>query len=295
MQIEIDDNKRELKKHGNYEFPVSVDYEMLSKYDRELFIWHWHDEIELTFILSGKIEYIVNEKNYILKEGEGLFGNSNALHMGKKYDKSDCKYVSITFHPRLLYGYEGSIIKIKYIDPIIGSSLSAIHIKDDSLWQEKILSEMKNIYKLNNSKNNMREIKIIESIYKIWITVYENNIIEFINTSKSVKDIERIKMIISFINENYSKKITLDDISSYINICKSECCRFFKKHMRETLFEYLLNYRIDRSILLLKESDYNITEIAYAVGFSSTAYYSKIFKQKMLCSPREYKQRIRRN
>lgn len=293
MQIKIDDKRKELKNHGNYEFPVSIDYEILSKYDRSSFIWHWHEEIELTFILNGKMDYIINETAYSLKKGEGLFGNSNTLHMGKSCDMSDCRYISITFHPRLLYGYEGSIIKTKYVNPIINSNVSAIHMTDDSLWKITILDEIENIYKLYINNDKMFEIKIIESIYKIWITIYENNITKFNAISKSnIKDIERIKKIISFINENYRKKITLDEIAGCINICKSECCRFFKKHMKESLFDYLLDYRIERSLILLKDSNYNITEIAYAVGFSNAAYYSKIFKRKMLCTPREYRKKI---
>ena len=73
MQIRMDKENRELKAHGSYEFPVNISYEQLSRYERGSFSWHWHPEIELTFVLSGQIGYQVNGKSYVLKEGEGIF------------------------------------------------------------------------------------------------------------------------------------------------------------------------------------------------------------------------------
>jgi AraC family transcriptional regulator, melibiose operon regulatory protein len=62
MQIRMDKENRELKAHGSYEFPVNISYEQLSRYERGSFSWHWHPEIELTFVLSGQIGYQVNGK-----------------------------------------------------------------------------------------------------------------------------------------------------------------------------------------------------------------------------------------
>ncbi|MDY5074780.1 MAG: cupin domain-containing protein, partial [Fusicatenibacter saccharivorans] len=92
MQIRMDKENRELKAHGSYEFPVNISYEQLSRYERGSFSWHWHPEIELTFVLSGQIGYQVNGKSYVLKEGDGIFCNTNALHSGHMIDGMDCVY-----------------------------------------------------------------------------------------------------------------------------------------------------------------------------------------------------------
>lgn len=54
MQLQLDNNKKELKSHGTYAFPVNVSYEQLSRYERKSFLWHWHKEIELTILLPGR-------------------------------------------------------------------------------------------------------------------------------------------------------------------------------------------------------------------------------------------------
>ena len=78
------------------------------------------------------------------------------------------------------------------------------------------------------------------------------------------------------------------DIAAHAGLCKSECCRFFKKYMRMTIFDYLLSTRIQNSIPLLMDGE-NITTIAGLVGFSSPAYYGQIFKRYMGMSPSQYK------
>ena len=118
MQLHLDINRQELKAHGTWSFPVNVSFEQLSRYERKSFLWHWHKEIELTILLQGEMQYQVNDTVYHLTAGEGIFCNSNSLHTASPYQDSDCIYISTTFHPRFLYGYEGSVLQSKYLDVI---------------------------------------------------------------------------------------------------------------------------------------------------------------------------------
>ena len=80
MELRVNLDKRELKAHGTYEFPVNISRKRLSSYGTGSFPWHWHDEVELTLVLSGEIDYRVTDSRYLLKAGEGLFCNADALH-----------------------------------------------------------------------------------------------------------------------------------------------------------------------------------------------------------------------
>ena len=82
MQINIEENQKEIKEHGSYSFPLNVAVEHIESYEQGAFLWHWHPEIEITKIVSGEMEYHINEKTYNLEEGEGMFGNSRTLHAG---------------------------------------------------------------------------------------------------------------------------------------------------------------------------------------------------------------------
>lgn len=289
MQIITKESKKEIKEHGSFAFPVNISLEKIQTYEHGTFLWHWHPEIELTWVISGQIEYTINDSTYQLTAGKGLFGNCNALHTGHRIGHQNCSYLSITFHPRFLYGYENSILQTKYVNHIITNTHWSSLLLDPSIeWQADILQTMKDIYQINSEQPDDFEITVHEKLLHIWHHLYNYFSTQPVCNFKSSDYMQRLRDMLSYIHSNYDTSISLDDIASHIGICKSECSRFFKKHMNMTIFDYILYYRIQESLPLLKEYG-NVTEAASMVGFSSPSYYSQIFKRYMKCTPLEYK------
>ena len=77
-QIITNQFQKELKQHGSEHFPFLVSYQKLSEYESGAFMWHWHPEIEITYVQTGSMCYKVNNLTYHLKEGDIVFNNSNA-------------------------------------------------------------------------------------------------------------------------------------------------------------------------------------------------------------------------
>lgn len=289
MQINILENQKEQKEHGSYAFPVHVSLEKIESYEHGSFLWHWHPEIELTWIMSGKIEYHVNENTYHLKSGDILFGNSSTLHSGYMKDKQECTYLSITFHPRFLYGYENSILQMKYVDFITSNHMwGSLLIAGGVPFYGEILQTIQNIYEISQNPPSDYELQVHILLLQVWQKLYQYFSSLPTKENNSAQYLERLRTIISYIESHYDQEITLEDVASTVNICKSECCRFFKKHMNMTIFDYILLLRIQKSLPLLRDGE-NITKVAGMVGFSSPSYYSCIFKKYMKCTPREYK------
>ena len=141
MQIITNNAGKELKKHGDNAFPFLVSYERLSGYETGSFLWHWHPEIELTYVKKGEMLYKVNQNTFHLKEGQALFGNANALHAGYMYQNQDCQYIPVTFDPKLIYGFSGSALFQKYTEPILRSfSLSAVPLDFSCDWIQHYVS-----------------------------------------------------------------------------------------------------------------------------------------------------------
>ena len=291
MQIITNQFQKEMKVHGDYYFPILVSHEQLSRYETGSFLWHWHPEIELTYVDKGQMTYRVNHNTYHLKEGELLFGNANTLHAGCMYQKEDCQYTSITFDTKLIYGFSQSMICQKYVEPITQDfSLAAIHLNHSQSWHDPMIASIKNIISLYEKMPNSYELDIsieLQNMWKLLFSNHQNRTSQY--STHQRKEYERIKEIISYLESHYQEKICLSDIASHIHLCESECSRLFKRYMNISLFTFLLDYRIERSLEYLSDPAISITDIASMVGFTDSNYYSKTFIKRKSCSPYQYR------
>ena len=290
MRLQIDGEKKEIKSHGSYGFPVLISHERLSYFDTGEFPWHWHPEIELTLVEEGEIAYEVNDSLYHLKAGEGVFCNTTVLPSGHREQTEDCSYLSVTFHPRLLYGYRSSVMQDKYMDHILKSaSLASIHFVPEEAWHGRVLEQIGRIRLLDQEHPVSEELQIQIALFQIWQEIFEHVEVNETGYGENARDTERIRRIMEYIQKHYGEKITLEDLAGQIHLCRSESCRLFRRYMNVSMFDYLLDYRVERSLELLQKPGLDITQVAGRVGFVSPGYFSRIFKRKMGCTPLEYR------
>ena len=289
MQIITNQFQKELKQHGNEQFPFLVSYQKLSEYESGSFMWHWHPEIEITYVQKGTMCYKVNHMVYHLKEGDIVFNNSGALHSGTMENQKDCAYIPVTFDSRLIYGFFQSTVNSKYVDPVIQDSmLPAICIDQSEPWHKPFREYLLRIIDLDEKKPDFYELDITICLQSMWRLLLEHITYEPQASRENSLEYDRIKKILSYIEENYQNKITLNDIAGHIHLCESECTRLFKRHMNTTLFAFLQEYRIERSLEFLQD-DQPVSAVADKAGFSDPNYYSKVFAKIKGCSHREYR------
>lgn len=293
MQIVTNQFQKELKEHGNYAFPLLVSQESLSKYESGSFLWHWHPEIELTYITRGEMTYKVNHNTYHLHPKDALFGNTGALHMGCRYENQDCEYTSITFDPKLIYGYDNSIVYQKYVKPVLQNfSLPAIHLNGAESWHAEALHCIEEMIRINTEQSRTFEIEMIVKLEQFWQLLFLHAVSASEEMPFDKRNYERIRDILSYIENNYASLLTLDDIAEHIHLCKSECSRMFKKYMKMSLFEFILQYRIEKSVEYLGNTSYTITEIAQRVGFHDSNYFTKVFRAQKGCTPSKFRKNM---
>lgn len=291
MQIKIDSSQKEVKEHGAYDFPFLVSFEKLSTYESGSFLWHWHKEIELTLITEGEMIYQVNNRTFHLKKGQALFGNSGTLHTGCMCEnKSDCEYTSVTFDPQLLYGSENSIIYTKYVKTLLNDmTCPAICFDLEEDWHKEMISLLSSIIDLEEKKPSGFELDIFMQLLSFWKCLFLHYKKEASESSAASEHYDRIRNIILYIEKNYTSDLTLDEIADYVHLSRSACSRLFKKHMGLSLFAYINQYRIEKSMEYLQNDSYSITDIARLVGFNDPNYYSKVFHNLKGHSPRIYR------
>jgi len=113
---------------------------------------------------------------------------------------------------------------------------------------------------------------------------------------KNQKDYEIVNKIYQYIMTRFNEDIiSLDEISSYVNMAPATFCRYFKKHFNKTLTEFLNEVRIGHSCKLLLETDNNITQICYESGYNQLTHFNRQFKKIIGYSPKEYRKKLKQS
>lgn len=289
MQIITNQFQKELKSHGSDAFPLLVSYERLSRYESGSFAWHWHPELEFTIVQSGQMLYKVNQASFHLKEGDILIGNSNALHAGFMENMQDCDYISVTCSPKMIYGFSQSAVYTKYVEPFIQNfSLPALFLDGSENWHQPAAALLCEIVALDRDRPDFFELDITILLKKLWKLIISNMPPLTAHSPQAKSRYDRVREIVTFIELNYMRKISIGDIASHICMSENACSQLFKQYMNVSLVSFLQEYRIEKSLDYLS-GDYTLNEIAEKIGFSSPFYYSTVFTKIKGLSPQKYR------
>ena len=124
-----------------------------------------------------------------------------------------------------------------------------------------------------------------------WFQEKMVNICRAIRDQKEDQSNSAVKKAMVYIQENYSKDISLDDVSGQVNISPYYFSKIFKEETGENFIEYLTRVRIDKAKELLVDENVSVKEAGIKSGYSDPNYFSRIFKKQMDMTPSEYKAR----
>lgn len=294
--VPVGDDLQEMKIHGDIEFPLMVYPVTLSQMYLKLIRWHWHPEIEMIYVLEGKVEALIDEEPFILEPGQGILVNQNVLHAFHRVEEYEAVFFSIVFHPAMIFGYGSAAMSVKYLNPIINNAgMKYVILNDDDPSTNPIIENMRQIRDSYTSHKFGYELVCKASLCHLWNTLLKlprQEVSSVVKSKRIINDEQRIKEAILYIEEHFAEPITLDDIADSIHISKSECCRCFQRVLRVTPFEYLLKYRIFYATKLIQRQDVaasSISNLAISVGFGNISYFNKVFKRFLHMTPTEYK------
>ena len=100
---------------------------------------------------------------------------------------------------------------------------------------------------------------------------------------------QNITEILKYIGENYTRNLSLDEISESTHLSKYYLCHLFKKSLNMSVFDYILSKRISHAKSQLINTDLSISNIAMSVGFTDFSYFGKLFKKFEGVTPKEYR------
>ncbi|MGG8494957.1 helix-turn-helix domain-containing protein [Tenacibaculum sp. TC6] len=108
------------------------------------------------------------------------------------------------------------------------------------------------------------------------------------DTSLTKKELRLIRKTAQKISKNISEEYNVEEMANGLGITQAKLQEGFKLLFSRTVIEYIRHVRLEEARNMLNNTDYNISQIVYSIGFSSRSYFSKIFKRKYGISPSKF-------
>lgn len=285
-------SKEELLPDFVEEFPYIASRVQLDKYIGRFVPWHWHRAVELFYMESGSLTYYTPHGEIVFPAGSGGMVNSNVLHMTKAMSQTEDNIAFIhIFDTSLLAGEQGSRLERKYITPIVTApQIEIIPVFPGNERQDKVLELILEAFSLSGDEFGY-EMKLRELLSEIWLLLFELSRSMQEKGGKYNKNNDKIKLMMAYIHEHYSEKISISELAAAAYLSERECFRVFHDCLHTTPVEYIKTYRLQAACQMLARGQEPVTVISQACGLGSSSYFGKVFREYAHCTPLEYRRK----
>ncbi len=258
--LEIDREQQEKLPIDMSSFPFMFKKNVLDEKLGTTVPWHWHNVFELNYVLEGELLWKTHDSANIVRKGE-------------------------------LSGMYNSVFEEKYFLPVMrNEDLIFWHVKPDSLLHLRIIENVLNVVETGKEETFGYEFKIRELLGNFWLLFLQDT--EKVRENavpRSAADLERLTLMTRFIRDHCTEKLTLEDVASAADISTRECTRCFRRGLNSSPIVYLTQTRVRLAAQMLTETTKSVIEISEDCGFSSPSYFSKVFREIMACTPKDYR------
>lgn len=269
------------------DFPLYTHKDLLSNYDYKALI-HWHPDLEFIYIVKGTMDYYINGHIVKVNQGDGIFVNSQRLHYGFSNEHLECTFIALVISPSIFVSICSSTKE--YMHHKFGlKNTDYIPLYRHVPWQKEILNTIITIHD-SMHKTSFRPLFVISQAIGI-IDMIGEHISDYKENNHNSNDQDLFLKITDYISNHYFENITIQDLCKYVGISRNKCCHLFQQFTRNSFTYYLTHYRLNKSIHYLKNSHLSILEISQLCGFSSSSYFTSVFKKANGFSPKELRKK----
>ena len=146
---------------------------------------------------------------------------------------------------------------------------------------------------MEKKKNEFYVCEVMIRLFTLVLLTRKNHVLSQVKPDDTIA--LRMRIFLHYIEQHYGDDVTLESLAQSANVSKSECIRCFKLSMQITPYKYLMEYRLSRAALLLRQTNESVGNIASNVGFHQMSRFGKCFKEKTGCTPKEYRNAAKNN
>ncbi len=238
------------------------------------------DHYLLHFIRSGSGTFFCENKSYTLSAGQGFLIHPNIItsYRADSYDPWTYSWI----------GFNGANAE-SYLAQTGLSVENPVFAYQDADAFSRIFSDLKKL----NRTTVVGQIRMIGYLYMLLALLMENSSLLSIQGKAffSSKE-EYVKNAVNYIQTNYSRKISVDEIANYIGLNRSYMGVIFKELTGMSPQGFMIDFRIDKAKKLLSDMSMSIGDVSRSVGYDDPLTFSKLFKKNVGVSPNAYRKNI---
>ncbi|MCM2534089.1 AraC family transcriptional regulator [Neobacillus pocheonensis] len=267
--------------------------------------FHSHTEFEIYRFHEGECRYLIGNKIYHLQPGDIIVMNGLTLH--RAFPSLEVPYVRsvVSFSSEWI---KPSLCKDLNLPELLEPFIKMDHVllrmgdheclKTIDLLMEDIEKTKLNCDRIGHANRasltyRMHEGKFKISLIQLLMMIYELSHSYFHTDGDDCSEKEqRVFQIKKWIDQNYSKPLSLESIASSLAISRSYMAALFKEVTGLSVMEYVMHCRLNSARYMLEMEDKTILNISVDIGFESVSHFSRYFKRKLGKTPSEYRKLI---
>ena len=227
---------------------------------------HWHDHLEILYFVRGKSTALLNQQAITLTGGDTLIINPNDLHT---LDLVSAGTEYFTF-----------IIDVSF--------LTSSYLTNEILFTSQIVDDknigafLSRIFEEYDKQKLGFDYRMKGETYYLYSYLVTHHLLSTSEAKKHYlksKKVARLRIVLEYIEQNYTHDITCEELASMVHLSKSYFHHLFTETMKISVNSYINGVRVQKAYETLKNTTLNVSEVAIHSGFSNLNYFSRVFKK----------------
>lgn len=257
---------------------------------------HYHDFVELLYILNGTVFIEAYGREHKVSVGDFVVIGSRDIHAIRPADAQPSQYVVLKFDPSLISSTSREYFTFKYIQPFVEreSSYKRVFYRD-IVHKSSIPDIIKTMRQESQTQSYAYEIAVRIGILQIFLWIFRVGIADEQLTAPQEQGLAygELSAVFEYVDKHYQEELSAEEAAKICRMSYSSFSRKFRMLTGRRFIEYVNFVRINEAEKMMVRTDWTITQIAAETGFSNVSYFIKQFQRYKKIPPKQYLKKLR--
>ncbi len=248
------------------------------------FLWHYHPEYELTYIIEGKGKRLVGDSYEYFQAGDWVLLPPMLPHtwVSDKTEAAHCRAIVIQFSQAFIQQLF-LFTELQSVEKLFAKVNRGLEFVSSDEGVTALLQ------KIIDFEGLPRFTCLLQILHLLTTTPFQYISSATYKPIKGADNQQRINKVFKYVQKAFANEVSLKEAAALIHLSESAFCKFFKRTSGKTFSDYTNDIRIAHACYLLIETDKPIHLIATESGFESLTYFNRVFLKKKKLKPSAYK------